>query len=244
MISQVSIKPFDINQGLISNNEYYVYRLVDPRTLQTFYVGKGKGSRVFDHVRDVKNLISKDEDLTSLKGQQIAEILGSGKQVISIIHRRGLTERQAFEVVAALIDAYPGLTNIQSGHDCDRGAISVEDLYDTLNIVEYDEPDEPYIIIKITPASIAANGSLYEATRKSWYASLKNAKRYKYVLSVIYGVVREVYQVKENGWSQLPTGRIVFEGEPATGEIASLKGKKIPAKYRQKGAANPFMYKK
>ena len=76
MISQVSIKPFDINQGLISNNEYYVYRLVDPRTLQTFYVGKGKGSRVFDHVRDVKNLISKDEDLTSLKGQQIAEILG------------------------------------------------------------------------------------------------------------------------------------------------------------------------
>ena len=29
---------------------YYVYRLVDPMTGQTFYVGKGKEDRVFDHI--------------------------------------------------------------------------------------------------------------------------------------------------------------------------------------------------
>ena len=31
---------------------YYVYRLVDPRDNKTFYVGKGCGNRVFNHVND------------------------------------------------------------------------------------------------------------------------------------------------------------------------------------------------
>ena len=29
----------------------YVYRLIDPRNGETFYVGRGQGQRVFDHVR-------------------------------------------------------------------------------------------------------------------------------------------------------------------------------------------------
>lgn len=109
--------------GTDKKRKYYVYRLIDPRTFQTFYVGKGSGDRVFQHVKDVKSLISKNDDAVSLKSQQIAEILACGKQVISIIHRWGLTKNEAFEVEAALIDAYPGLTNIQSGHDAERGAI-------------------------------------------------------------------------------------------------------------------------
>ena len=36
--------------------EYYVYRLIDPRNGQTFYVGKGKGNRVFAHVHDALKL--------------------------------------------------------------------------------------------------------------------------------------------------------------------------------------------
>ena len=30
---------------------WYVYRLVDPRNGETFYVGKGKDDRIFDHGR-------------------------------------------------------------------------------------------------------------------------------------------------------------------------------------------------
>ena len=30
---------------------YYVYRLIDPRSGQTFYVGKGRQNRVFAHAK-------------------------------------------------------------------------------------------------------------------------------------------------------------------------------------------------
>ena len=225
--------------------KYYVYRLVDPRTFLTFYIGKGCGDRVFQHIKNVKSLYGEDDDAFSLKSQQIAEIMACGKQVIPIIHRRGLTEKEAFEVEAALIDAYPGLTNIQRGHGIDRGVITVEDLKMSLNAVEYTEPSEKYIIIKTTPKAIQENGNLYEATRKAWRAKLEKAQKYKYVLSVIYGIVQEVYEVDEDKWIQIPnTDRIAFEGKPTKDSISSLKGKLIPAKYREKGAAYPFLYKK
>ncbi len=41
-----------------NDREYYVYRLVDPNTGHTFYVGKGKGDRVFQHVKEANRLIS------------------------------------------------------------------------------------------------------------------------------------------------------------------------------------------
>ena len=88
--------------------------------------------------------------------------------MICIIHRRGLSEHEAFEVEAALIDAYPGLTNQQLGHGIERGCISLDDLLVLSGISEYDEPSEDYVIIKATPNDISANGNLYEATRRSW----------------------------------------------------------------------------
>lgn len=227
--------------------KYYVYRLVDPRTLQTFYVGKGCGDRVFQHAKGVVAQIAldADENKLSLKEKQIAEIINAGKEVISIIHRRGLTNKEALEVEAALIDAYPGLTNIQRGYGVERGAMSVEDLYAVYNTPIYEEPNEKYVIIKTTPQTVI-NVGLYEATRKSWHATLNKAKKYKYVFAVVGGIVREVYKVnKDNGWHQISDDRIAFHGEPANDHISLLvKNKRIPDYYKKRGAANPFMYKK
>lgn len=38
----------EFSQETINKIGYYVYRLIDPRNGQTFYVGKGKGNRVFN----------------------------------------------------------------------------------------------------------------------------------------------------------------------------------------------------
>lgn len=230
-----------------SNNQrkYYVYRLVDPRNLQTFYVGKGCGDRVFQHAKGVMSKIALDvdEDIVSLKEKQIAEIIGAGKEVIAIIHRRGLTNEEALEVEAALIDAYPGLTNVQRGYGIERGLITVQDLYETYNIPVYSEPGDKYVIIKTTPQSVHIRGSLYDATSHAWRAKLNKAKKYKYVLAVVDGVVREVYKAKE--WYQFSNDRIGFHGEPTSDSISSLvKNKRIPDYYKKRGAANPFMYKK
>lgn len=234
--------------GFSQNRKYYVYRLVDPRTLQTFYVGKGCDDRAYQHVNNVKSLIgkNKDDDIDSLKSKQIADILAAGKGVIIIFHRRGLTEREAFEVEGALIDCYPGLTNVQDGHsNAQRGLISAEDLIALQNAVDYTEPNDDYIIIKTTSRAVQDHGSLYEATRRAWRADLKKAKRYKYVLAVINGIVREVYEVDR--WyvfNPSVNNRIAFDGKETKDPISSLKGKRIPPEYRKKGQANPFMYKK
>ena len=96
--SKVRAIPDYMNDGV----GYYVYRLVDPRTKQTFYVGKGRGNRLFQHVSEA---LAK-EDHTTLKLDRIREIKKEGFEVGHVVHRHGLSEKEAFEVEAALIDAY------------------------------------------------------------------------------------------------------------------------------------------
>ena len=112
----------------------------------------------------------------------------------------------------------------------------------------YAEPEGiDYIIIKVKESVINGEhgGSLYETTRKAWRARLESAMPYKYVLSVVGGIVQEVYHVSR--WYTSPTyaPRIEFEGEVAEFNIRNLfVGKMIPECYRQKGLASPFLYKK
>ena len=74
------------------------------------------------------------------------------------------------------------------------------------------------------------NGSLYEATRYAWRAG-ERITQYNYVLSVIGGIVQEVYVADK--WNIVQNGELVgryeFHGKEATlNEARALIGKKIP----------------
>ena len=120
-----------------------------------------------------------------------------------------------------------------------------EILHNTQDSAEYTEPKEDYIIIKTSQKAIEEKGNLYDATRGCWKATLEKATQYKYVLAVVQGIVREVYDVSEWHTSAAEAPRIEFTGKPTTNaDMRQLVGKRLPATYTQKGAANPFMYKK
>lgn len=91
---------------------YYVYRLVDPRSGRTFYVGKGKGKRARDHAAMVKN---GHESGNSLKDAIIADILRAGLQPFVIIESFFTTEAEAFahekRLICALRDTISNAIN-------------------------------------------------------------------------------------------------------------------------------------
>lgn len=83
----------------MTTNFFYVYAIKDPRSKQpkAFYVGKGTGSRAFDH------LVSPD---STKKYKRIKEIVESGQKPIIDILVDDLTEAQALKIEAELISAF------------------------------------------------------------------------------------------------------------------------------------------
>ena len=60
----------------------YVYRLIDPRNGETFYVGKGRGNRVFQHPKGL-GLVEEDE-IVNPKLRRIKEIQSAGLESIDM----------------------------------------------------------------------------------------------------------------------------------------------------------------
>lgn len=232
---------------------YYVYRLIDPRNGQTFYVSKRKGNRILDHVKGTLARYDGVNDESSEdpnKLRIIHEIIDDGLEVIHVIQRWNLTEKEAFEVEAALIDAYSGLSNIQQGHNHEFGVTNALLLERRYSMKVYEEPkDFKYMIIKVRESRvdefrIDSLDSRYEATRWCWKINPRSIDEYKYVFSVTDGIVKEVYKINE--WIKVEEQvRYAFNGEKAEESIRSrFVNKRIPDKYCVKGMASPVLFSK
>ena len=246
MMNQYEINEFP--KEVINEIKYYVYRLIDPRNGETFYIGKGKGNRVFQHMKCALDVSEIDE--INDKIQTIREIIAAGLNVIHVIHRHEMDEKTALEVEAALIDAYPGATNILGGsRSSDYGPMNALEI-----ITKYAAEEAEFkhkILMIIINKSIAKN-SIYDATRFAWKIDKKKAESAEYVLAVMQGLIVGVfkaYEWKEAVIQNFPEfhqnvpGRYGFIGEEAEDSIKQMYiRKRVPDKYRKKGAANPIKY--
>ena len=173
--------------------QYYVYRLIDPRNGETFYVGKGKDDRVFDHA--IGKFESETEYAAGPKKERINEIITYGHQVTHIIHRHGLTNHVATEIEAALIDAYPGLTNLQLGKGSrDRGVRHTDDIIRQY-AAPYCELQDPLILICIN--NTWRTHGPYEGVRGVWKIAINRARKYPLVLARVQDLIVGVFEPEQ-----------------------------------------------
>jgi len=218
--------PADVASGL----KTYVYRLIDPRNGETFYVGKGQGNRVFSHMRAERNLEGDDLDN---KIKRIRDIRLAGFEVAHVIHRHGMDETTAFEVEAALIDAYPGLTNIAGGTaGSDYGAMHAEEI---IRRYSAEQAVFRHKALLISVNRSAGERSLYDATRYAWKISKARAKEAEVILATMHGLIVGAFIAHD--WLEATAanfpgraegdgvpGRFGFVGEEAPDDIKSLYG--------------------
>lgn len=225
---------------------FYVYRLIDPRNGNTFYVGKGKGNRVFDHCAG--ELAFEGDDLNE-KLQLIREIRMAGFEVAHVIHRHGLDERTALEVEGALIDAYPGLTNQAGGFKSEeRGAMHARQI---IELYAAEEAQFQHRALLININRTASTLSIYDATRYAWKIDPHKARQAEVILATRQGLIVGVFIAKQwlqatlehfPEFSEMPT-RWGFIGGEAPSDLTNFYlRKRVPEVLRKKGSANPIRY--
>lgn len=225
------------SQAVIESIGYYVYVLKDPRNSEIFYIGKGVGNRIFQHL-----LCAVETEWQTDKLNLIREIQSTGKQVEHYILRHGLKEEEALMIESACIDliGLNNLTNAVKGHHSwDEGLKTIDEIiqhYDAKNIII----TEPAIIININRKyrRFMSDDDLYNATRSAWKLGMKKNKA-QYVIASYRGLVREVYKIKS--WHQVGD-RWEFVGEIANDEAGEKYRNQSLSNYIRKGNQNPIKY--
>lgn len=240
--------------------KYYVYVLLDPKDNKPFYVGKGINNRVFNHLDCA---LTDNIDTSTAKYDKIRELVNNGQTVKHVIVRHGLTESEAFQIEATLIDTlkYCGilLSNLVGGHNSiEKGLMTSEEIIRLYNAQPLDKIETDSVLININKSYKRSNGSdpIYHATKETWLISEWRLPQIKYVLSEYKGLIVEVFQVnnwykkkrlknktnKEKIKTQIEVIGYGFNGVVAPDEIRNLYINKSVAHTKKRGAAQVIRY--
>ena len=236
------MKKYKLSQSTIERLGYYVYLLINPRNDKVFYVGKGKGNRINQHLLGALDEKNKEKDTI----KRIREIQNENLKVKTIILRHGLSDKEALKLESAVIDLLgkENLTNIVKGyHSEDRGIMSLSDIK-----IKYEAEEaiieEPVILININRLykRNMRPEEIYTATRKSWKININRVPKVKIACSVYKGIIREVFIIDR--WMLCPEikGRYIFEGKAAKTNIRERYLNKSVSKYWKVGCQCPIRY--
>lgn len=92
--------------------KYYVYELIDPHG-KTFYIGKGSGNRMYQHIKNVKrnNLPNNNSHLY----HKIKQIIDSGKSIKYNKVFKTNSEQDAFDKEKQLISEFLQVSENSNG---------------------------------------------------------------------------------------------------------------------------------
>jgi len=227
--------PFDTVKAL----GIYVYALRDPRNGEVFYIGKGKGERILQHVAEA----GKDPKSEKAKLKRIQDIEASGKTVEHLFLRTGIrTDDEAFAIEQAVIDGFLAnratssgssmLTNLVSGHEHQElGLASLETALARHGKAKTPSISRSVLVLKLNrrwePDMNAE--ALLKVARGVWGVGREIREQADLALVISFGIIRGVYEIDLDAWAPAADpkdkGKWVFNGKPAAApELVALVG--------------------
>lgn len=228
---------------------FYVYALINPMDNKPFYIGKGYGNRVFNHLK-----CAVECDFSNLKLDKIRDIIAGGREVEHLIIRHGLTEKEAFEIEASLIDfgnrfGFEFSNAVLGHHSYGKGLMTSDEVLRMHNAPPLTELTDAVIIININKRySRGISGQdIYEATKQAWVIGEKRRKTTHFALAEYTGIIIEVFEIEDWYAVDTPTNkrknRWGFNGRIAAPDIRDKYLNKSVAHSKKQGAANPIRYR-